>query len=234
MGRISVKKWRYAISLFAFLAVAIVSAQEQALDAKDEPHHRPKFVNEVVRVLDVEVLPGEATMYHTHSLDYPYVMLSTSLLKNEIPGKPRSDLNIMAGLIGYYRASQGAYTHRFTNVDSHPFRAIGIELLTRSALGSGAVPLSESLGIKKVLDNDRVRGYRLTLAPGESIGPLTLPGRSVRVAQSAGVIEQSVNGGELTKVSLALAQFEWRDRAATYVLKNVGETTMELVEFEFK
>lgn len=207
MGRISVKKWRYAISLFAFLAVAIVSAQEQALDAKDEPHHRPKFVNEVVRVLDVEVLPGEATMYHTHSLDYPYVMLSTSLLKNEIPGKPRSDLNIMAGLIGYYRASQGAYTHRFTNVDSQPFRAIGIELLTRSALGSGAAPLSESLGIKKVLDNDRVRGYRLTLAPGESIGPLTLPGRSVRVAQSAGVIEQSVNGGELTKVSLALAQF---------------------------
>ena len=214
MGRISVKKWRYAISLFAFLAVAIVSAQEQALDAKDEPHHRPKFVNEVVRVLDVEVLPGEATMYHTHSLDYPYVMLSTSLLKNEIPGKPRSDLNIMAGLIGYYRASQGAYTHRFTNVDSQPFRAIGIELLTRSALGSGAAPLSESLGIKKVLDNDRVRGYRLTLAPGESIGPLTLPGRSVRVAQSAGVIEQSVNGGELTKVSLALAQFEWRDTAA--------------------
>lgn len=234
MGRISVKKWRYAISLFAFLAVAIVSAQEQALDAKDEPHHRPKFVNEVVRVLDVEVLPGEATMYHTHSLDYPYVMLSTSLLKNEIPGKPRSDLNIMAGLIGYYRASQGAYTHRFTNVDSQPFRAIGIELLTRSALGSGAAPLSESLGIKKVLDNDRVRGYRLTLAPGESIGPLTLPGRSVRVAQSAGVIEQSVNGGELTKVSLALAQFEWRDTAAAYVLKNVGETTMELVEFEFK
>ena len=234
MGRISVKKWRYAISLFTFLAVAIVSAQEQALDAKDEPHHRPKFVNEVVRVLDVEVLPGEATMYHTHSLDYPYVMLSTSLLKNDIPGKPRSDLNIMAGLIGYYRASQGAYTHRFTNVDSQPFRAIGIELLTRSALGSGAAPLSESLGIKKVLDNDRVRGYRLTLAPGESIGPLALPGRSVRVAQSVGVIEQSVNGGELTKVSLALAQFEWRGTAATYVLKNVGETTMELVEFEFK
>ncbi len=212
----------------------MVAAEEQAVDAKDEPHHRPKFVNEVVRVVDVEVLPGEATLYHTHSLDYPYVMLSTSLLKNDIPGKPQTDLNITAGMIGYYRASQGAYTHRFTNVDSKPFRAIGIELLTGAPMGDGSVPLSESAVVKKVLDNERVRGYRLTLAPGESSGPLTLPGRSVRVAQTAGVIEQSMNGGESTKTSLSLAQFEWRQTAASYVLKNVGETTMELVEFEFK
>ncbi len=223
--------------LFACLSLLVAGsgwAEEKVVDAKDEPHHRPKFVNEVVRVLDVEVLPGEGTLYHTHSLDYPYVMLSTSLLKNDIPGKPQTDLNITAGLIGYYRASQGAYTHRFTNVDSKPFRAIGIELLSNAPLGAGGAPLDESGMVKKVLDNERVRGYRLTLKPGESIGPLTLPGRSVRVAQTAGVIEQSMNGGESSKISLDLAQFEWRETAANYVVKNVGETTLELVEFEFK
>ena len=228
------KKFACAVGFLSLLLLGTVWADDRIVDAKDEPHHRPKFVNEVVRVVDVEVLPGEATLYHTHSLDYPYVMLSTSLLKNDIPGKPQTDLNITAGLIGYYRASQGAYTHRFTNVDSKPFRAIGIELLTNTPLGEGGAPLSESAVVKKVLDNERVRGYRLTLAPGESIGPLTLPGRSVRVAQTAGVIEQSMNGGESIKTSLALAQFEWRQTAATYVLKNVGETTIELVEFEFK
>ena len=228
------KKLSYAIGLLAFLGAAIAAAQEQAVDAKDEPHHRPKFVNEVVRVLDVEVLPGEATMYHTHSLDYPYVMLSTSLLKNDIPGKPQADLNITAGLIGYYRASQGAYTHRFTNVDGTPFRAIGIELLTRSALGNGAAPLAESASIKNVLDNERVRGYRLTVAAGESVGPLTLPGRSVRVAQTAGVIEQSVNGGDAVSTVVDVAHFEWRETAVTVVLKNAGATTLELIEFEFK
>ena len=228
------KKLSASIGLLSFLVLGSGWAEEQVVDAKDEPHHRPKFVNEVVRVLDVEVLPGEGTLYHTHSLDYPYVMLSTSLLKNDIPGKPQTDLNITAGLIGYYRASQGAYTHRFTNVDNKSFRAIGIELLSNAPLGGGGMPLTESAVVKKVLDNERVRGYRLTLTPGESIGPLTLPGRSVRVAQTAGAIEQSVNGGESTKVSLALAQFEWRETAASYVLRNVGETTMELVEFEFK
>ncbi len=216
------------------LVLGLVWADDRIVAAKDEPHHRAKFVNEVVRVVDVEVPPGEATLYHTHSLDYPYVMLSTSLLKNDIPGKLQADLNITAGMIGYYRASQGAYTHRFTNVDSKPFRAIGIELLTSAPMGEGALPLTESGVVKKVLDNERVRGYRLTLTPGESTGPLTLPGRSVSVAQSAGVIEQSINGGETTKTSLALAQFQWRELAATYVLKNVGETTIELVEFEFK
>ena len=228
------KKLSVLIACLSLLAGGNGWAEEKIVDAKDEPHHRPKFVNDVVRVLDVEVLPGEGTLYHTHSLDYPYLMLSTSLLKNDIPGKPQADLNITAGLIGYYRASQGAYTHRFTNVDSKPFRAIGIELLSNAPLGGGGAPLTESAVVKKVLDNERVRGYRLTLAPGESIGPVTLPGRSVRVVQTAGVFEQSVNGGESTKVSLALAQFEWRETAASYVLKNVGETTMELVEFEFK
>ena len=228
------KKLSALIGLLSLLALGGGWAEEKVVDAKDEPHHRPKFINEVVRVLDVEVLPGEGTLYHTHSLDYPYVMLSTSLLKNDIPGKPQADLNITAGLIGYYRASQGAYTHRFTNVDSKSFRAIGIELLSNAPLGGGGMPLTESAGVKKVLDNERVRGYRLTLTPGESIGPVTLPGRSVRVAQTAGVLEQSVNGGKSSKTSLDLAQFEWRETAASYVLKNVSETTMELIEFEFK
>jgi hypothetical protein len=228
------KNWRIGVLFLLFGVGGAVFAQEQAVEAKDEPHHRPRFVNDVVRVLDVEVLPGEATQYHTHSLDYPYVMLSTTLLKNDIPGKPQTDLNITAGLVGYYRASQGAYTHRFTNADSKPFRAIGIELLTSSPLGIGAAPLAESAVVKKVLDNERVRGYRLTLAPGEIIGPLTLPGRSVRVAQSTGVIAQSMNGGEAIRLAMDLAQFEWREAAADYTLKNVGETTIELVEFEFK
>jgi hypothetical protein len=228
------KKLVHSFALWALLAAASVAAEERIFDAKDEPHHRPKFVNEVIRVLDVEVPPGAATLYHTHSLDYPYVMLSTSLLRNDIPGKAQSDLNISAGLIGYYKASQGAYTHRFTNVDSTSFRAIGIELLSVAPLGVGAEPLTETANVKKVLDNERVRGYRLTLLPGEFLGPLVLPGRSVRVAQLAGAIEQSVNGDEPNRIPLALGQFEWRQSQATFILRNVGETAIELIEFEFK
>ena len=222
----------YTIAILTQCAFAV--AQEQVIDAKEEPHHRPKFVNEVVRVLDIEVLPGDATQYHTHSLDYPYLMLSTTLLKNDIPGKPQTDLNIKLGLIGYYRASQGAYTHRFTNVDVTTFRAIGIELLINKPAGVGGEPLAENTIVKKVLDNERVRGYRLTLQPGESIGPLLLPGRSVRVAQTPAAIEQSVDGGATRKISMRLAQFEWRETAANVVLKNVGDATVEVVEFEFK
>ena len=98
----------------------------------------------------------------------------------------------------------------------------------------GAAPLAESASIKKVLDNERVRGYRLTVAAGESVGPLMLPGRSVRVAQTAGVIEQSVNAGDAASTAVDVAHFEWRETAATVVLKNVGATTLELIEFEFK
>lgn len=221
-------------ALAVLFGVCWANAQEQAIDAKDEPHHRPKFVNEIVRLLDVEVAPGAATQYHTHSLDYPYIMLSTSKLKNDIPGKAQTDLNIVAGLVGYYRASQGAYTHRFTNMDQHPFRAIGIELLSNKPVGPGAAPLVESYGITKVLDNERVRAYRISLLPGEAIAPLTLPGRSMRVAQTAGTLAQRTNGGDVQEISLSLAQFEWRDVATSYTLKNVGNSSLVIVEFEFK
>ena len=226
------KKFIFGFALF--ISGVIAFAQDQVVDAKDEPHHRPKLVNDVVRVIDVEVLPSDATLYHKHSLDYPYVMLSTSRLKNDVPGKAQTDLNIVAGLIGYYRASQGAYTHRFTNVDNHTFRAIGIELLNSQAAGSGAAPLGQVYGLTKVLDNERVRAYRITLLPDESIGPLTLPGRSVRVAQTAGALEQRINNGDAQKMSLSVAEFEWRDAATSYTLKNVGDSPLELVEFEFK
>lgn len=225
---------RIATCIFLLATFSTAWSQDQAIDAKDEPHHRPKFVNEVVRVLDVEVLPGEATQYHTHSRDYPYVMLSTTLLKNDIPGKPQADLKIVSGLVGYYRASQGAYTHRFTNIDSTVFRAIGIELLGDKPLGVGAEPLTEDTKLKKVLDNERVRGYRLTLPPGELIGPLVLPGRSVRVVQTSGTLKQSIDGAEPNSNTVALGQFEWRQTAATYIFRNVGDTPIELVEFEFK
>ena len=74
----------------------------------------------------------------------------------------------------------------------------------------------------------------VTLAPGELVGPLVLPGRSVRVAQTAGVIEQSIDGSEPKASGLALGQFEWRKTEATFILRNVGDVTIELVEFEFK
>lgn len=117
-------------AVLSWAATGIAQAADDAIPAKEEPRHRPKLENEYVRILDVEIPAGDQTLFHTHDLNYAYLMVNPALLRNEVPGKPGTvEIKIPAGLVGYYRASEGAYTHRFTNIGSETFRAIGIELM---------------------------------------------------------------------------------------------------------
>src|SRR6185436_310601 len=96
---------------------------------------------------DVEIPAGYQTLFHTHDLNYAYLMLNSALLLNEVMGKPGTvEIKIPAGLVGYYRASEGAYTHRFTNMGAGVFRAIGIELLRSAPSPLVAPPLPADSG----------------------------------------------------------------------------------------
>jgi len=223
------------LGVAGWLVIAATADSQDAVPASEEPRHRVKLQNEYVRIIDVEVPAGDATLYHTHSLDYPYVMVTDALLKNDVPGKPTVDLKITRGLIGYYRASQGAYTHRFVNAGSGTFRAIGIELLKPAPSSVQVVsPLADAAGYKTVLDNERVRGYLVSLEPGQSVGPVTLGGPGIRVVLTGGKIEQKGADGKVATLDLAPAQFAWRENTSAQSLTNVGDSKVEIVEFELK
>jgi hypothetical protein len=180
-----------AILLAACLPLAPLAAtadDDRVVPAHEEPRHVPKLVNRWVRVIDVEIPEGERTMFHAHSLDYPYLMITSVTLKNQVFGQEPKDTPITRGLVGYYRAStQGTYTHRFINLGPGTFRAIGIELLRPMALGgtvTASIPAQP--GIETAIDNERVRAYRIVLQPGQSVGPLAIPGPSLRIANAGG------------------------------------------------
>ena len=218
-----------------WLPAASAADKDVAVLAKDEPRHRPKLENDYVRVLDVEIPAGYQTLFHTHDLNYTYLMVNSALLQNEIPGKPGTvEIKIPAGLVGYYRASEGAYTHRFTNIGGDTFRAIGIELMRPAPSPTVTASLPESTGYATVLDNERVRAYRVVLEPGQSTPAVTLPGPSIRVAGTGGTLLQQTPGSEAITTDLAPARFEFRAGSATHSLKNVGEARVEIYEFQLK
>ena len=167
--------------------VAVAADDDRVVPANLEPRHVVKLENEWVRIVDVEIPEGEQTLYHTHSLDYPYVIVTSVTLFNQVHGQEPGDVKMQAGFIGYYDAvSKGAYTHRFINRGPGTFRAIGIELL--KPMENAAAPnvaLPALSGVETALDNGRVGVYRIKLAPAASIGPLTIPGPSIRVAMTA-------------------------------------------------
>ncbi len=147
----------------AFAPPAILAAEDDVVPADKEPRHVPKLVNEWVRIVDVEIPEGEQTLFHRHSLDYPYVLVTSVTLYNQIYGQEPKDVKMQAGFVGYYNAaSKGAYTHRFINRGPGTFRAIGIELL--QPMGMPAItPLPPLPGIETALDNERVGAYRIKL-----------------------------------------------------------------------
>ncbi|HWQ37871.1 MAG TPA: hypothetical protein VNM24_04540 [Burkholderiales bacterium] len=225
-----------------FAAVLVLGAPAWAQDddrvvpAHEEPRHVPKLVNEWVRIIDVEIPEGGRTLYHAHALDYPYVMASSVMLDNQVYGQEPREVKIERGTVGYYRAStQGTYTHRFINRGPGTFRAIGIELLKPLQPGARiSDPIPDSSAVKTVLDTERVRAYRIRLEPGESLGPVTISGPSIRVAVTEGRISEAMEGRPEAVSELAPAQFVFRAESATLTLRNTGRSVVELVEFELK
>ena len=208
---------------------------ERVVPANEEPRHVVKLENEWVRIIDVEIPEGEQTLYHTHSLDYPYVLVTSVTLYNQIHGQEPKDAKMQAGFVGYYdAASKGAYTHRFINRGPGTFRAIGIELMTpRPDTAPPSTPLPPLPGTETVLDNARVGAYRIRLAPGASLGPITIPGPSIRVAMGDGRMAHEVDDMR-TETRLSPAQFVFQPQTTTATFTNIGATEVELVEFVLK
>ncbi|HYN27348.1 MAG TPA: hypothetical protein VES94_03540, partial [Burkholderiales bacterium] len=90
------------ISVAVMLAcgVALAADDERVVPANEEPRHVVKLENEWVRIIDVEIPEGEQTLYHTHSLDYPYVLVTSVTLYNQIHGQEPMDMKMQAGSIG--------------------------------------------------------------------------------------------------------------------------------------
>jgi len=223
-----------AFALFAAIG-AFARDDDRIVPAHEEPRHVPKLVNEWVRVVDVAIPEGEQTMFHAHSLDYPYLMISSVTLKNQIHGQEPKDVKIERGVVGYYRAVQGTYTHRFINLGPGTFRAIGIELLKSGPTSTVVVaPMPEMSGLVTVLENERVRAWRITLEPGQSIGPITVPGPSLRVAMDTGKVGEKSEGAAVMESDFVPAGFVFREQPYTATFTNAGSSRIEFVEFSLK
>ena len=223
-----------AAALLLAVCVPCSAADERAVPANEEPRHVVKLENDWVRIIDVEIPEGEQTLFHTHSLDYPYVLVTSVTLYNQIQGQEAADAKMQAGFIGYYdAAAKGAYTHRFINRGPGDFRAIGIELLQPAPSGAMAGALPELPGAEIALDNARVGAYRIRIAPGASVGPLTFPGPSIRVAMGEGKLLYDIEDTR-TQMRLAPAQFVFQPQTTPATFTNAGDTAVELVQFVLK
>lgn len=220
------------VSLIALLAPHTQSpVPESAVPVANEPRHHLKFENQYVRIFDVVVPPGDATLFHTHTNDYVFVSIGDANLKAEVPGNQPGPLVLKDGEV---RFTRGVITHRVTNMSKTPFRNITIEVLSSTGGKSEANQLHNIPGHTLVLENDRVRVERVVLEPGQSTGMHEHALSGLGVAVSSGKIAIESPGQKAQTVEFKPGEFRWHTGAITHKLTNTGKTRFEAVDVEWK
>lgn len=162
-----------AASLFAFASTLAGSSMAQnrevGVPILKAPYHLPVFTNEYVTVLKIFIPPGRNTGYHTHTEDsvsinmVPADMTNQNLGSSDVTRTERA-LRGRATYTPYIK--EGPRTHKASNIGQTPFQ--NVSFIFRNREPGRFTPSSRATvpGYVQIMDNERVRGWRLALEPG--------------------------------------------------------------------
>jgi quercetin dioxygenase-like cupin family protein len=220
-------------SVLALIPIGVLSqsnSQQNPVEIKGEPRHHPKFANEFVKIWDVTVLGGDATLWHAHRNDNVVVTLAPAKLHIETLGRDPVDAEWKYGEV---RFSKATYVHRAMNAGTTAFHNLTIELLKPAPADSNWSPLPNEADREPVFENERVRVFRYSLKPGETMATHTHPLAGLSVTITAADIEVTANG-KTVRHPVKADDVSWRQASVTHSVKNVGRTVFDGIDIEFK
>jgi quercetin dioxygenase-like cupin family protein len=93
-----------------------------------EPHHRVRYENQYVRVLEVRLKPSESSLFHTHSRDDVFLTLADAVARAQMQGENWGlEIAFRSGEASFDNASKHPFTHRLQNVGNTEFHTLSIE-----------------------------------------------------------------------------------------------------------
>lgn len=216
---------------------ALAQGEEGAVPVERAPYHLTLFTNDYVTLRKSDIPPQRSSGYHTHSRDTVSVNLEPADMVNQDLGSSQVTPSARAAR---GRAQFAAYSkqpprsHQATNVGTTPFYNISFEFNAPKPHGFTPSTRQEVPAYAPIMDNERVRGWRLVLEPGRSAAAITQQAPGLRVVVSGGEIVESVPGQPDRTMFLRAGEFYWQDPMVTRAVRNRGTTRVELVEFELK
>jgi len=213
------------------------AAAEKPVPVFEEPRHHLIVDTPTLRILDIQIPPGDTTLYHMHNSAMIYVPISSSRTRNQNLGEewpaPSAAPPAPAAATRPGRISGGANyvekptTHRVNNIGTTLFRLIGVANMTP---GEATSPAAASPA-KPEMENRWYRVERLVIAPGTSAPVPTYAGTVVVVMQTPGTaaidgaVWHPLNGpGDLARI----------DGSKPHVVHNRGTAEVEIVAVAVK
>ncbi len=234
MQRIAVCAAAAAPVVFA-LAFVRQAVPQTVVPVEQTPYHVPVFRNDLVAVLNVFIPPERTSGFHRHSLDTLGVLIADTERTTQPLGAAATVAPLRArGSVNFSFYSREANVHAVTVTGDEPFHNIVVELLQPAAGGFAPGARDGVAGYTQVLDNERVRVWRLVLEPGEQVPAITQAAPGIRVVVEGGEIVEHVPGRPGRAMAPHAGEFYWQDAGLTRAVQNVGTTRIELVEVELK
>ena len=225
----------FIIAVWLFLSQQLLAqAQQAAVPVEEEPRHPTVFQNKYVRIYDCLIPPGDVSLFHTHSFDNFATLVSGGKVRIEILGEAPTERVVPTGNTGFARGTNAPYTHRVENIGTTPLRWIVAELHASPTTPDTPAALDAVPGHKLVVENDRVKVYRVSIDPKQVTGirSRTLPWLRVSITQST--ISVQGPGKSPETIETKVGDYRWHEGATTDSIENIGSTRYEATEIEWK
>lgn len=225
------------IRIWPLLTIAIAplaTAQDTAPTPVEETsYHVPAFSNELVTVLNVFIPPKRESGFHRHSLDSVGVLISDTARTGQVLGAAATVTPLRGnGSATFTNYAREPLVHSVAITGDVPFHNIVVELLYPAP--GRFTASTRGQGYTQILDNERVRVWRLALDPGQSAAAITQSAPGVRVVIEGSELVESVPGRADRHKVPHKGEFFWQDAGQTRAVRNVGASRLELVEIELK
>src|SRR5260370_17279609 len=235
---------RHVISLFVLACAladpAFAQLQDKPVPMDKAPFHITVFSNDYIVLLKVNIPPGRNTGYHIHYADSVSVNLTPASQTNQTYGSsevsaPGTGVEGEPGGTTFRNVTRdGPRTHKATNVGPTPFHNISFILKNRAPAGTMVSDRSGVAGYTQIMDNARIRAWRVVLKPGEATGQIKQTAPGLRVYFHAAVLAEIVPASANRGMAPYEGDFIWPDAGQKSAVKNTGTTLIEFVEFELK
>ncbi len=206
------------------------SGLEKPVPVEQEPHHHLLFKNEFVTVVRATLLPGETTLYHTHSQDKAGFDFVGSTTTEQLLGQPEGPPSTSrAGEVYAESSGSNAPTpHRVHNVGTGPMDVLDVDLLQRPSQPNPhtAAPAAA--------ENPSARVYNWPLPPGTTSAMHTHERPYLIVAVTPMHLKMASPDGRSLSENVKAGDLHWVDGRVTHSLSNAGSTPGQIVEIELK
>jgi hypothetical protein len=149
------------IGFFVLVSAAVAAAQ---VPLSKEPRHRMTFENPQLRILDVNIPPGDKSLDHRHDLDIATVSMTTGTTTRvqstgqpaaERPSRPLGDASVT-------EYAGKAQSHSIENVGKSPYQLFAVE--NRKTSGWSTAPAASGLATKMTRESRAFRLYDINLS----------------------------------------------------------------------